>query len=519
MTKGTYSKIMTGLAVAGCVLLAALIFTAVWAWTHCVVVGWRFYPKDAASLDLRGRSPSVEQFDTLNRKLPGCEIVWDVPFQGGILSSDTRRISVSRLTDTDVDRLDYLTALEEVDGSQCRDFSQLVLLQQRHPDCTVLYRVPIRGTEYPQDTQKISLPKLTAEEAGLLEYLPNLTAVNAEGCTDYALLASLQEAHPQWIVSYTVKLGNAAYPSDSQSITAENATYRELSNGLVGLTKLRNILLRNPKANYEELTALRQEQPQVSLDWELEIDGQVYPSDIRELDLSFMTIDSVESAAEIASYFPELEKLIVDSGSIDNEAMAAFREEVRSEYKVVWTVQCGKIAVRTDETTFMPVRERVYYFHDKDAYNLRYCEDMVCIDVGHMSLHNIDFVQFMPHLKYLILAHSTLIDITPISSCKELVFLELDWTGIKDYTPLLGCTALEALNLGRTYGDPAPIKQMTWLKNLWWACRGADLIAEMSDELPNTHKEFTSTYTVGNGWRKLKNYYDMRDLLGMEYMN
>ena len=82
MTKGTYSKIMTGLAVAGCVLLAALIFTAVWAWTHCVVVGWRFYPKDAASLDLRGRSPSVEQFDTLNRKLPGCEIVWDVPFQG-----------------------------------------------------------------------------------------------------------------------------------------------------------------------------------------------------------------------------------------------------------------------------------------------------------------------------------------------------------------------------------------------------------------------------------------------------
>ena len=74
MTKGTYSKIMTGLAVAGCVLLAALIFTAVWAWTHCVVVGWRFYPKDAASLDLRGRSPSVEQFDTLNRKLPGCEI-------------------------------------------------------------------------------------------------------------------------------------------------------------------------------------------------------------------------------------------------------------------------------------------------------------------------------------------------------------------------------------------------------------------------------------------------------------
>lgn len=524
MTKGTYSKIMTGLAVAGCVLLAALIFTAVWAWTHCIIVGWRFYPKDAQALDLRGRSPSVEQFDTLRRKLPNCEIVWDVPFQGELLSSDTRRISVSDLTDTDVDRLDYLTALEEVDGRQCSDYPQLALLQQRHPDCTVLYQIPIRNTEYSQDTQKISLPNLTAEEARLLEYLPNLTTVNAEGCTDYALLASLQEAHPQWTVSYTVNLGDGAYPSDSESIIVENAGFQQLQQGLVGLPKLQSILLRNPEADYESLMALRQEYPQIAIDWELAFDDQTFPSDTRELDISFMPIGSIENAERIASYFPDLEKLIVDSGDIDNDSMAEFRERKRSDYKVVWTVICGtgkfgSFSVRTDETTFMPLKHRIYFFHDDDMYNVRYCEDMVCMDVGHMTFSDVSFVENMPHLKYLILNLTSVKDITPLSTCKELVFLELCDSWVQDYSPLLGCTALEDLNLSRTYGDPAPIAQMTWLKNLWWVGRSASTRTELEKTLTNTNMLFRSGKDcTGYGWRQLPNYYAMRDMLEMPYM-
>ena len=181
-------------------------------------------------------------------------------------------------------------------------------------------------------------------------------------------------------------------------------------------------------------------------------------------------------------------------------------------------MECGEITVRTDETTFMPVREAVYYFFDEDTYNLRYCEEMVCIDLGHMAIRNIDFVEFMPHLKYLILAHTTVTDITPISNCKELVFLEMDWTGIKDYEPLLGCTALEDLNLGLTYGDPEIIGQMTWLKNLWWKGRGYNAQVLLQEKLPNTTLVFNSKLTVGGGWRKLQNYYDMRDPLEMPYM-
>lgn len=91
---------------------------------------------------------------------------------------------------------------------------------------------------------------------------------------------------------------------------------------------------------------------------------------------------------------------------------------------------------------------------------------------------------------------------------------------------LLGCTALEDLNLGLTYGDPGPILQMTWLKNLWWSgiegtaglpC--SDAPQRLREALPNTKMKFNlETPNVDNGWRQLPNYYAMRNHLGMFYL-
>ena len=39
---------------------------------------------------------------------------------------------------------------------------------------------------------------------------------------------------------------------------------------------------------------------------------------------------TIENAKEIASKFPKLEKFIVDSTGIENDDMAAYREEMRS---------------------------------------------------------------------------------------------------------------------------------------------------------------------------------------------
>jgi len=228
----------------------------------------------------------------------------------------------------------------------------------------------------------------------------------------------------------------------------------------------------------------------------------------------------VDAVKQAMTYFPNAAKVIVNSGTIDNDAMAAFRDEMRPEYKVVWTVQCGEIAVRTDETYFMPLKHKVYYFFDEDIENLKYCEDMICIDVGHMSMSHVNWVANMPHLKYLVMGMcGNLKDISALSNCKELVFLELLNTSIKDYTPIQGCTALEDLNLGFTYADPEPIMEMTWLKNLWFIGR-MSIKSKLVQALPDTYVFISNTDSATRGgWRKLPNYYAMRDALGMHYMD
>ena len=68
-----------------------------------------------------------------------------------------------------------------------------------------------------------------------------------------------------------------------------------------------------------------------------------------------------------------------------------------------------------------------------------------------------------------------------------------------------------------------PIKQMTWLKNLWVPTRsGIDKLA-LIEALPNTRVVTSDPATSfisstercpdGLGWRNLKNYYDSRDML------
>jgi hypothetical protein len=184
---------------------------------------------------------------------------------------------------------------------------------------------------------------------------------------------------------------------------------------------------------------------------------------------------------------------------------------------VVWSVRCGELATRTDATFFMPVKYHVYYFFTEDAYNLKFCEDMVAVDIGHMLVDDISFVKYMPNLKYLVAAFSNLSDISPLQYCKNLVFLELECTSIRDLSPLVHCTALEDLNLSMVYADPSPLYSMVWLKHVWYNFCASYAFA-LKFMLPDLYVQTGGDATVSDGWRNLPNYFAMRDALKMYYM-
>ena len=94
----------------------------------------------------------------------------------------------------------------------------------------------------------------------------------------------------------------------------------------------------------------------------------------------------------------------------------------------------------------------------------------------------------------------------------------MDWTAIQDFSPLLDCTGLQDLNIGLTPANIAPIRKMTWLKNLWMIFR-KDEAYVTSQALPDTKVVCGGSATVDSGWRDLPNYYAMRDCLKMYYMS
>ncbi len=551
------------------VLAAALLAVGIAVWfllTHVWVAG-TFYSRNADVLDLRFADVTTADYDKLRKKAPNSEILWRIPFQGKTYDQDTDVLYVTSLTDEDVATLDYFTRLKTVEAQKCTDYPQLAALTARRPEVTVEYTVTIDGREYPQDTAVVSISGITEEEINLLTYLPELTAVTAVGCRTPEQMTRLRDFCQEKGLSFALRFGTKTYPDTVQELDVTGVTDGELEL-LQLLPELKTLHLKNPEADPETVAQLRSTYPKADISWEVEIAGVSFPDDTKEVDLSAVLESSAaQTAAGTAagtqtaagaqtttktqtttgaatgtqstketqstapavtlnledlekkmSYLSDAKQVFLGKCGLDNEELAALRERVRDSYKLVWTVQLGKkLTARTDDTTFMPVREHVYYFLDEDAYNLRYCEDMLCVDVGHMGLTNIDFVKGMPHLQILILAHNgQLQDISPISSCKELIFLELDWSAVKDFTPLVGCTSLEDLNIGLTYPSVEPLMQMTWLKNLWMVDRGGAY--QLSQALPDTKIVATANATVGAGWRNLPNYYKMRDMLGMEYM-
>ena len=558
----TRQRSSTPIILVAVILVAVIIIgLLVWLLAANVFVGGKMYPKNTQFLNLRGETITLKVYDELREKLPDCEIYWDIPFQGKTYPENTVVLTVTELTEKDVNAIGYFEHLEVVDAMECDDYAEIQMLCDRYPDVVVGYMVNLSGKAYPTDTTEVALTSVTEQEIAALKYLPEVTAVDVSACTDYTLVGKLMEAYPQAAV--TVKLGDATYSSDTSELTITGMTDAE-ADALAFFSNLKMLHLVDPVMDPQKLIDLTNTYTGATITWEVDVLGVNVRSDATELnlmeaispegakayemaasatinsyglrdetvmlfakknkypipDMTAKTGELIEQVEKAMAYFPSVKKVNMCGAFFDNEAMAAFREAHREDYKVVWTVDCGKMVASTDTTYFMPFKFGVAYFFDENTYNLRYCEDIEAIDLGHMSIHNADFAAFMPNLKYLVLAHTQVADITPLKNCKSLLFLELDWSLVKDYTPLKGCTALEDLNLSDTFGDIDPVLEMSWLKHLWIINRGDETQARLRETFGETETVLylEGDASVSGGWRELPNYFAMREALNMKNM-
>lgn len=546
------------------IVLLTVTAGLIWLLSVYHVVDFRLYRKDLPLLDLRGREITVSHYEKLTQQMPDTRILWEVPFQGGTLDQETQTLTLTHLTAQEARVLaGCLPRLRTVHAEDCTDYEALLQLKQQRPDVTVKYRVPINGTAIAGSALRIRLGGITEEELSLLPYLPLLKTVIISG-GEAEPLRELQAYCREKGITLQLQLGKETVAEDAENLTVAGLTDQQLAL-LTLLPGLKKLHLQEPEAEARAVQALSERLPGTKVTWEKTVLGLTFPGDAEEIDLTEViargaeekagdktayqysleypvqgtreenpssvkisdyhpwpdkTADTARLIAEaqaVMAYFPKAERLVMCGAYLDNEAMAAFREEAQEAYKVVWSVKCGKVATRTDARFFMPVKYHVYYLNNEEAANLRYCPELVSVDIGHMAVSDIRFVEHLPQLQHLILAHTQIQYIEPIRSCKNLKFLEVDWTPIRDFSPLTDCTALEDLNIGNTWANVEPLKEMTWLKNLWMIFRKEGYF--MSQALPDTRVVSGGTATVDSGWRDLPNYYAMRDELKMFYMS
>lgn len=480
----------------------------------------RLQTMDARSCDL-----TPEQYEHLCRSFPGVEVVWEVPFQGKRYSTHTEKITVTSLSEADVQILDYFPELKSVDGWDCDDYEQLLELQQRRPGCKVFYDVPVAGALWDCDMEQLQLENVDLQELSQqLQYLPNVHTLHLTGALPRMEdLQALLQKYPKVAISWQVDVGETALELgadylDLSGYPVENA--EQIENLIPYLPALREVNLVGCSVPAEEVAGLAEQYPDIHFICDVTIGTAHVRSDAWEMDLSGHEISDPALLEAVLPCFRNLKRVIMCGCGIPSEEMDQLSKRY-PDIRFVWSVNLGGLEVRTDATYFIPTKYDVKV-SSRDLVELKYCVDMLCVDVGHMKdVTNCEWAAYMPKLKYLVLADTRVRDITPLTGLKDLVFVELFLTAVKDYSPLLTCTGLEDLNLCYTHGDPEPVTRIIWLKRLWWSgdwkarAKYGDTFRENN---PDGVFNFTTGSSTGEGWREGKHYYAMRDLIGMSYM-
>ena len=293
-------------------------------------------------------------------------------------------------------------------------------------------------------------------------------------------------------------------------------------------TDLRSIDLTGCGLPYKELHALDAALPETDVVWTMELYGRELSTADELFDLSGLRLKDKGARLEAAlPYLPRLKKVVMCDCGLSDEEMDALNKKYE-DVRFVWTVNILTAAIRTDSDFFIPYRSSgIKQTQINAGYKaLKYCPDLIALDIGHSHTRDISYLTEMPHMKYFIMVECFPADMTPVGTLKELEWLEMFQCVTKDISPLVNCTALRDLNICYLVCPRDNIyetlRQMKWLRRLW--CSGCTLsreqLASLREELPDT--EIWSRFgdeSTGSTWRFDEDYYDMRDAFHMYYMD
>ncbi len=236
-----------------------------------------------------------------------------------------------------------------------------------------------------------------------------------------------------------------------------------------------------------------------------------------EIDLGKVKVEDMDAFVIFLRRMPNLKKVDMFNTNMYTKDIDKLAEAF-PDIEFGWTMRIGDHWVRTDATAFSTLHNNRSPQHNERNFKyLKYCKNLLALDIGHNQVKDLSFLYDLPKLKVLILAcQIDLRDITPVGSLKELEYLELFKNDVHDISCLANCKNLIDLNLCfNRIKDWSCLKGLTKLERLWlfnsnnWSDEypvDKQVVADLKAALPNCHVDEKSYSTLG-GWREHERYY------------
>ncbi|MBO6014259.1 MAG: hypothetical protein J6P48_02210 [Oscillospiraceae bacterium] len=374
------------------------------------------------------------------------------------------------------EKLPLLKTIRFSDGS---DFSvrDVEILREAFPSVVIEYKVFLFGKEVPHDTEELDLSELTKEETvqaavelGKLERLHAVTLMKAD-----------------------------ADPEDP-------ALIKQSFSGPVFLSEL----------SLEDVGILEERLPDTRIDYRFVLFGKVLSTADERIEYvreRHIGDEGLNHFRAILPFMKELNYLKLDDCGTTSACMASLRDDF-PEIKVVWRVWFGNYGLCGDGTyatyNCLTDTEKIWAtgtLRDRSTEDLKYCTDVRYIDIGHNSITDIGFVNYMPKLEVAVFSITYIDDISPLANCPDLEYLELFRTLVTDLSPLENCKNLKHLyfydeaRIGAA--DITPLYGLDRLERLY--CTVAESAADQKEEFMRLHPEcecdFSWVFIGLNHWR------------------
>ena len=415
----------------------------------------------------------------------------------------------------EIRQIETVETVEIADGMQ--NNAEIGQLIESLPEVTFHYAVQIGDAFVSPDTETLSAEDTSIREiAGALPLFHHVTSVSL-GARTPEEISEAQMLMPSVDLDYSVRIYGREVERDAETLHLSDLATLDpapLSAALPYLPALKTVVL-GLREDASEVLAFCSANPSIAYDYEYRFTylGQTLSNKTETLDLSHMQIDDLNGLREAIAMMPDITRIEMIGCGIDDETMGGLQEEYPG-IKFVWEIDLGYWGkLRTDATAFStrsnktPIQVKNKLKSEKatdKVQKIRYCTDLVALDLGHQSLTDLSFLKPLKKLRVLILADNYISDIGVIGELPELEYIELFMNRITDLSPLANLQHLRDLNIcSNRVADFTPICSIRTLERLWYARN--DYTKEDHEMLRNALPDCVFNYTVrdatGDGWR------------------